>query len=466
MSFLAFNVYAQDSTLYYNASVVAAGATEQTPFWEQANQNGSVPLDGKFVLGNLGVYKVYNPNNPRLFQWSAGLQAIGSYGKSTTNLFLSNAYVAAKIGIVEILAGQKSMVTGLMDTTLTSGSLSVAGNARPIPRVQISIPNYYPFYFSNGFVSFKFSYSDGYLGASSINYGSTIRIPRTYFHQKSMYLRFGNTSQRFKIYAGMNHQAMWGGEAQINPLYEFKPTKAYWYTIIGKTVDNRKVGNHFGTIDIGGEWKRKNWLYFLYRQNIYETGSLFKVINFEDGLNGLSIKRIGRLPDGSTYFAFQSFLIEVLGTQNQINSSPLGGLALFERGNYYNSYLYRRGWSYFGTGIGTPLIPASGNTRQDLPKSSSEFTNNNRLWAFHTGLTATWLNVRLGFKGTYSRNSGTFFNSYDKVKQQASVILSAEKSLKMMKGSAIFSSISSDVGDLYNHSFGLLIGFRKNGFID
>ncbi|WP_229208824.1 capsule assembly Wzi family protein [Dyadobacter luticola] len=462
---LAFTAYAQDSTLYFNASVVAAGATDQTPFWEHANQNGNVPLDGNFALANIGLYKVYNPNNPRLFQWSAGIQGIGSYGK-TGNAFLSDAYVAAKIGIFEVLAGQKNMVMGLVDTTLTSGSLAMAGNARPYPKVQISIPKYFPLYFTNNFVSFKFLYSDGYLGPSSINYGSAIRIPNTYFHQKSLYIRLGNSSQKFKIYAGVNHQAMWGGESKLNPIYEMKMTKAYYYTIIGKTLDYRKVGNHFGTIDIGGEWKGTNWTYMLYRQSIYETGSLFKVINYEDGLNGVSMKRNNKPPKGSTYFTFQSFLVEVLGTHNQINKNPLSDLVIFERGNYYNSYIYRRGWSYFGSGIGTPLIPATGTTKDDLPRSSSEFTNNNRLWAFHGAFTASWLNLRLGFKGTYSRNSGTFFSAYDEVKQQASVMLSAEKDLKVFKGCSVFSGLSADVGALYPNSYGLLVGIRKSGFLD
>ncbi|MCE6990972.1 capsule assembly Wzi family protein [Dyadobacter sp. CY323] len=462
---LAFSSYAQDSTVYYNASILVAGATDQTPFWARANQNGSVPLNGNYGLADIGLYKVYNPHNPRIFQWSGGLQGIGSYGK-TGNLFLSDAFAAAKIGVVEILAGQKRMVTGLMDTTLTSGSMSVSGNARPFPRLQISIPNYVPLYITNELVSIKFSYSDGYLGASDVNYGSTPRIPKTYFHQKQLYLNFGNKSQRLNVYAGINHQAMWGGELSTFQLYKLKPTKAYWYTIIGKTVDHRKIGNHFGTIDVAGEWKGKNWTWFLYRQNIYETGSLFKVINFSDGLNGFSIKRNRPTPKGSSYLAFHSFLLEVLGTQNQINNSPLSGLILFEKGNYYNSYIYRRGWSYFGTGIGTPLLPASGSTKSDLPRSNAEFSNNNRLWAFHTGITASWLNLKFAFRGTYSRNSGTFVSAYESVKQQGSALLTAEKNLKILKGCSVFSGLSADIGELYPNSYGLQVGFRKNGFLD
>jgi hypothetical protein len=459
------SAYSQDSTLYYKGSISAAGATAQTPFWVHANQYGSVPVYGNFGLADVGIYKVYNPHNPRTLQWSAGIQAIASYGK-TENVFLSDAYLAAKVNIFEILAGQQRMVSGLMDTTMSSGSLAMSNNARPIPRVQISIPKYFPLYFTNDFVSFKFAYSDGYLGPSDINYGSVSRVPESFFHQKSLYIRLGNPKDRYKAYVGVNHQAVWGGEAETTPIRELSRSTAYLYTIIGKTVDYRKIGNHFGTVDIGGEWKGKDWSYFVYRQNIYETGSLFKIINFSDGLNGISLKRLKARPKGATYFRFESFLLEVLGTKNQVNKNPLSGLVIFEKGNYYNSYLFTRGWSYYGAGIGTPLIPSASLTRSDLPRSSSEFTNNNRLWAFHTGITASWLDLKLAFKGTYSRNSGSFISSFGSVKQQVSVMLSAEKNLKFLKGSSVFGNVTSDYGDLYEHSTGLMIGFRKSGFLD
>ena len=94
---IVFELQAQDTTVYYKASVMAAGATAQTPFWQHANQNGSIPLNGNFGIVDAGIYKVYNPHNPRLIQWSAGVQGIASYGKSE-NVFLSDLYAALKIG--------------------------------------------------------------------------------------------------------------------------------------------------------------------------------------------------------------------------------------------------------------------------------------------------------------------------------------------------------------------------------
>ncbi len=462
---LAIHSNAQDSTIYYRASLMLSGATDNTPFWAHANQNGNVPMDGNFGLANVGVYKVYNPHNPRTFQWSAGLQGIASYGKSG-NAFLSDAYIAARIGKLEILAGQKNNVVGLMDTTMTSGSLSVSGNSRPFPRLQISLPEYLPLYFTKNFVALKFSYSEGYLGSSRLNYGVERNISYTYFHQKSLYFRFGPERGRLKIHVGANHQAMWGGEDKITPLYELEPLNAYWHTISGKTLNYNKVGYHFGTVDIGAEWRGRTWSYFAYRQNIYETGSLFHIINFQDGLNGIRMKRIKPLPSGSTAFAFQSFLLEAVGTNNQTNKSPLSGLAIYEKGNYYNSYIYQRGWSYFNRGIGTPLAPSSGMTRPSLPVTGSEFTNNNRFWAFHTGVTATWQKTYFGLRGTYSRNSGSLLSPFESLKEQVSLSLTAEKNIKLLNGCSVFSNLTTDFGQLYPTSHGLIIGLRKSGFLD
>ncbi|MBE9465031.1 capsule assembly Wzi family protein [Dyadobacter subterraneus] len=459
--------YAQDSTFQYKASLALAGSTGQSSFWMHANQNGVVPLNGSFISGQFAAYKIYNPNNPRIFQWSAGAELITNYGKSglgkTGDYFFTDLYVVGKIGPIEFLAGQKKSMTGLVDTLLTSGSLAVSGNARPIPGFNISIANFLPLGFTNDLVSVKASYADGRLGGSKIAYGSTSYVPNTYFHQKSLYFRIGSTDNRLKIYTGINHQAIWGGENELAPVNHLSTLNAYWYVISGKTLDYRKVGTHFGTIDLAGEWKGSNWNYFFYRQNIYDTGSLFKANNFVDGLNGFRVKRIKPLSRKETYFAVNSFLLEVIGTQNQTNNSPLSNLAIFEKGDYFNSYIYSRGWSYNDASIGTALITSQNLTDSDLPRNKTKFTNNNRSWVFHSGITASWLNTNFLFKGTYSRNFGTYINPFDAVKQQVSIQLSAEKKMKFLINGTFFASFYSDIGKLYPNSASLLLGYRKSG---
>lgn len=469
LAFALFNsvCHGQDSTLIYKASLSLAGSTGQTPFWMHANQNGSIPLNGTFVSGQWGAYKIYNPNNPRIFQWSAGAELVTNYGKSglgkTGDYFFPDLYIAGKIGPIEFLAGQKKSTTGLLDTLLSSGSLALSGNARPIPGFKISIPIFLPLGFTDELISIKASYADGRLGGSQIAYGSTSYIPHTYLHQKSIYFRIGRPNNQLKIYTGINHQVIWGGENETSPVNHLNTSDAYWYAITGKSLDYRKVGTHFGTIDLALELKGSNWNYFLYRQNIYDTGSLFKANNFVDGLNGISVKRTKSFKNDGTIFALNSFLLEVIGTKNQTNNSPLSGLTIFEKGDYYNSYIYSRGFSYNGASIGTPLIPSQSLTDGSLPRNKTTFTNNNRSWILHSGATASWLNTRFIFKGTYSRNFGTYINPFDTVKQQISIQLSAEKKMKFLKNGSLIAGFYSDIGKLYPNSSSLLIGYRKSG---
>ncbi len=465
--FLTTVASAQDSTLIYSASLFLAGASGPTPYWQHVNQNGAVPTDGVFASGRWSAYKIYHPNDPRILQWSAGAELITNYGqKNAGQLFFSDLYTSVKLGPLELLAGQKKNITGIVDSTLTSGSLSVSGNSRPFPRLQLSIPDFLPLPFTNYVVAVKASYSDGLLGSTKILYGSTSYIPNTYFHQKQLYFRFGDISSRIKFYAGINHQAIWGGEDKIWPIYKLKPSKAYWYTITGKTLDYKKIGNHFGTIDIAADLKGKKWSYLIYRQNIYENSSIFKIINLTDGLTGIRLKRIRVKPKTGSYFSLESILLEGISTQDQSNLFSHSNLILFENGNYFNHYIYASGWSYNGRTIGTPLIPGANITQNDGDNSPSQYSNNNRSWVIHSAATLNWLNCSILVKGTYSRNLGTYLRPYESIKNQLSLLLSIERKVPFLKNSTFISSIASDLGKLYPNSTSVMVGIRKSGYMN
>lgn len=463
---ISFKSWAQDSTLVYNASIAVGGATEQTPFYFSSRQSGTVPLDGNFAVGRFSLAKIYQPHDPRFFQWSAKAEVIGNYGKKG-DAFFADLYGAVKLGNIELLVGQQRTMVGLlMDSTLSSGSLAYSDNARPYPKVQLSTVGFLPLAFTNNFVSVKASYSDGLLQGSSINYGLVPSVDQTYFHQKSLYLKFGQTQNKLSLFAGINHQVVWGGEKEIDPLYHISRSKAYWHVITGSKLDYKIIGNHFGTIDLGASWKEKKWTYSVYRQNIYDTGSLFKAINFVDGLNGISIKRNTKLPKDATYFAINSAVIEVTGLKNQENTNPAMGLGIYQLGNYYNHYIYQNGWSYRGMNMGFPLVQGSEQLQSDLEPNKSEFTSNNRLWAFHSGVSATWLKLNLMLKATHTLNYGTYVSPYKSVKHQTYLLLSAERNVRILGGSSLLLAVSSDYGSISPNSYGLMVGLRKAGILN
>lgn len=454
--------FAQDSTLTYATHVQTSLASNETPFWLRSNQYATIPLNGSFANAQLGIFKIYNSGNPRLVQFSAGAQLIANTTR-TNSIFFSDLYGAVKVGSVELSIGPRREFFGLSDSTLTSGSLAMGSNARPYPKIRISTPTFVNIIPLNDIISFKFYYSDGLLGPSKIDYGNVSMIPRTYMHQKSLYLRLGGLSHKLSLYAGFNHQAMWGGEEKIFT-GGLNTWEAYKYVIIGKPWASSRVGNHFGTIDVAAEWRRKSWNIFLYRQSIYEDGSLYKLSNIADGLTGIRFKR-NRIDRADLSFNINTVLLEYIYTKEQGGSVFDFSQGIFGRDNYYNHYVYDQGWSYRGQSLGTPLISNHNLFRKNLSNDAPGFTTNNRIMAFHFGLDASWHRVNLQLKGTYSQNSGTYDNPYSRNVKQTSFIVKAERPLSFFHNSLFSLNLAADVGQLYNNTSAITVGWRKVGFL-
>lgn len=453
------DAFSQDSTLTYSAEVHAAASTANTPFWLNANQYGTIPVKGSFLLAKGGFHKVYNRNNPRIFQWSAGAELIANAGKNSS-VFFTDLFLAGKAGPIEISVGQRKEFTGLCDSLLTSGSIAMSSNVRPYPKIQISTPDFLNILPAHDFISFKFSYSDGLLGSAQIQYGNVKQVPEIYLHQKSIYFRLGGRRQKLNLFAGFNHQAIWGGEDKIFSSGLKRP-EAYRYVVFGKPWQFSRVGNHFGTIDLAMEWKFTDWTAFLYRQSIYEDGSLINLSNISDGLNGLRLKRTG--PQSGT-FRLKTLLFELLYTKNQGGSVFDFSTGTFGQDNYFNHYVYSQGWSYRNRSLGTPLIAPKHLLRENLNVATSNYTVNNRVIAYHIGSSASVNDMNFTFKGSYSANFGTYASAFKPVIHQTSFILSAEKPFSSGSNNLIHVSLAADIGGLYPNNAAVMLGWKKSGF--
>ena len=191
-----------------------------------------------------------------------------------------------------------------MDTTLTSGSFTYSQNALPIPQIKLYTPNYIPI-ISKGLVSLKASYSHGWFGEQEY-------LKKVMFHHKSLYGKIGRESWKINFYAGFNHQIQWGGElSSLERLSSIKNGKIpsslidYLYSVTGISLNKideqgpinideftvydltNRIGNHFGSIDIGMKARIKIGEFQLYRQSVYDDGSLFYLTNISDGLTGI-----------------------------------------------------------------------------------------------------------------------------------------------------------------------------------
>ena len=463
----------------YTAEVGTIISTNgETPFWLRANQYGIVPNQSPILTLRGSVssdYKkaVTKEDQYRLskFDWGYGLNMVGNVGKENQFL-IPEAYVKAKYGAFEIYAGRRREIFGLVDSTLSSGSYIWSGNALPMPKIQISTPNFVHLGFTKGFLSFKGNYAHGWFENSRTD------VENFYLHQKSLYFRLGKLDWKFHFYGGFNHQVQWGGELLYpdpKNLYSRNGIVGssfndYTNVVFGRSLGvegdttkngindaTNRSGNHLGTIDFGFEVNTSNFSVLLYRQSIFEDGSLAYLSNITDGLNGMSINV---RKTSNAKIRLHKIVVEYLNTSSQggIGTSDNTYSRLRGQDNYFNNSVYRNGWSYNQTSLGTAFI----NNVSNVFSSSSLFFNNTRVEAFYLGLAGLINeNIKTEIILSNSKNWGIYNNSFDKPKEQFSGLLKMRKMLNRFENTTVFLNFAFDSGSLFNASFGCYLGIKK-----
>ena len=468
-SFTLTNTFAQtDSsgkrTHYYTEAGTYLSTSDTMPFWLRTNQYGIVPNKAPIATFRGGIYHDYDKLRPKKYDWGYGIDAAVNVG-AENKFYLPEAYVKVKLNKFEFYAGRRREIIGLVDTTLTSGSYIWSGNALPIPKIQISIPEYLPLKFTKGLLSIKGSYSHGWFDNQGV-------VKDFYLHQKTFYARIGKPNWKVKMYAGFNHQVQWGGTPTVSVPNAAEAGRAfpstfkdYIYTITGFSLNNltpdqqamftindayNRVGNHLGSIDLGVEINFEKSSLLLYRQNIYETGSLYYLSSVQDGLNGLSWKN----KNISTNFSIKEVLVEYLYTKSQGGSlssdAPISEL----RGsvNYFNHGQYLNGWSYLSQIIGTAFI----SPEQNFIPLQNEYIANNRVSLWHLGISGSVYKTNFEAKFSISNNLGTYNAPFNK--SQFSSLINAYLPYKNYQ---LKYSLAFDSGGLYPNSAGLYLGIKR-----
>lgn len=453
----------------------------KTPFWLRTNQYGTVPLNTPSATFRASFRADYDTARVRRrqFDYGYGLNVVANaviLSPGENPLLLPEVYGKVRFGVFEAYAGRRRELFGLADSALSSGSYSWSGNALPIPKIQIGIPQFTPIGFTRGWVSVMGQFAHGWMDASGF-------VNHSLLHQSSLYVQVGKPQSAVHLFAGFNHQAVWGGTSP--DLYKLGLIKSerlpssfrdYISVITGERgaagdtskytnfdLTNR-VGNHLGTVDLGIDIDLGRYTLFLYRQNIYETGALFYLTNITDGLNGLRIRRND--PDALVH----DLVFEFLNTVNQG-----GDIFVIEdpqkrgRNDYFNNAQFRDGWSYQHKTIGTPFITPYIYPDGTYPYGT--FTNNNRVHVYHVGLSGTLPRLRLSLlsgrltyqaKFSFSQNLGSYIIRFPQPKQQFSGLVSVAAPLRLLSGMALTASVASDVGELYPTTLGVYVGLRKS----
>jgi hypothetical protein len=297
LSFFAFNLVPIDTSIHSSIEAQAilsdAGAT---PFWMRSLQYGSVPNENPGLILRAWNGKEYNLN--KKYDWKYEVEATGWTGKQN-DIWLTQAYVSGRRGKWELWAGRRKEVYGLGDTTTTAGFYAWSGNALPMPKIQLGTRDYLNF--AKGWLGVHMTYSHGWFD----NQGPTINA---YLHQKTLYGRFGKPNSHVNLFAGINHNVSWGGEANIKRgnQYDYYPSNLNTYFYVITLLKNRSLlptdpksssddigyqfGNHLGSIDLAIKFKTKGLDVLAYRQSMFETGRIISLAQINDGISGISFK--------------------------------------------------------------------------------------------------------------------------------------------------------------------------------
>ena len=455
------------------------------PFWMRSNQFGNVPNEGLSAAAVGSLYKNYADGSSTTFlknlDWAFGFQGRANTGKKT-NLLLIEAYAKLKLNIFEFKAGRSKDIMGIAgDQSLSSGNFSVSGNALGIPKLELSVPEYFVLPIFEGLFALKGQVAHGSLGRTEVSEQPLHPIrhafPITYFHQKSLYGRIGKANSKLKAYAGFNHQVYWGNEKDVyGTNFTLNTSQTYFHVLVGKAYENKgkilssKIGNQIGSIDLGFEYDFKNFKLNGYRQNFYDVGALSKLANIADGLNGISLENKIM---SKTQLTWKKILFEFLHTKNQAGYPDSKPTKSGDE-DYYNNDYYKKGWSYYGLGLGTPFVTARHNAREGQLAAPGDYFINNRVVALHTGLEMGLADWVFKLKLSYSWNYGTFatspygnttgtiqhpsFGNFEKVKQ-LSGYFTAERKLSPNYFAGI--DLAFDWGRLLDNSMGSILKVRR-----
>ncbi|MGX5857998.1 capsule assembly Wzi family protein [Dyadobacter jiangsuensis] len=383
------------------------------PFWFRTNTNGNIPLNYNSGYLSANIQKPYkHPLNKTLFDWAVGLDVRSNAG-TQLNLRLTEAYLKGRFGVFQLSAGRTKDITGLVDSTLSSGAFSISGNSLGIPKIEISTPEFVTIPRTYKLIAAKIGIAHGWFGRTPLMaYTQRVASANSYYHQLQIYGRFGKPTWKLKFYGGINHQVMWGDEKKIfGNDYELNGLQTYWHMLIGReygnsSVPTSKIGEQLGSVDQLIELRLSSVLIRFYHQFFYTTGGLWYLSNIKDGLFGITLQNSNESHSG---FRWQKLLIEFLNSKSQggeidARITPSGAES------YYHS-MYRYGWTYHQENLGNNFFTNRNYAKPSLVMRDNAYIINNRVNLFHLGFAGSIGKLLLSSKISWSRNYGTYATS-------------------------------------------------------
>jgi hypothetical protein len=479
---LAIQGRAQDEghanqTDYRIEAIGSASTGETTPFWIVSNRYGVVPLESGNGVMKAGVF--HHQELSDQLRWSAGLELAGIAPRNN-HLIIQQLYAELDFKVLRISLGSKERYHSILNKRLSSGDLVLSPNARPIPEINLSIPQFTPVPFTNGYLQVKGDFAVGKSFDADYleQFSSTATREITYvtdilWHHKSAFIRLGGVPNRFplSLTLGLEHWAQWGGKS-TDPEIGRQPQslKDFLRIIFGKeggegaTASDmvNVLGNHFGSYYFALGYNIREWGRLqAYHQHYFEDMSGVEFANGFDGLWGIELET-------SRGIWLKKIVVEHLITKNQ--SGPMHFI-LFDReknqgrggGNddYYNNGEYRAGNAYFNRATGSPLILSP-----EYNKTHEVGFQNNRVNCWHLGAEGDFTSqISYRILVTAMKGWGTSYKPFLNTKSSVATLAEITYTPQKLNGWQFGGALAIDTGDMVEKNTGFSLYIRKQGIL-
>ena len=462
------------STDYNIESSGSASTDKYTPFWIVSNKYGIAPLDAGNAYLRSGIFHRQLFGNG--LQWSAGIDIVAATPRYR-NIYAQQLYTGIRYKFLDLSIGSKENYTSLWDRDLSSGDMVLSANARPIPEINISTPQFTAIPYTKGILQFKGNFAVGRsFDTDYIEYFKNEKqyyTQNTLWHHKSLHIKIIDPTSQIPFTAtlGIRHHAQWGGTSS-DPEIGVQPhsLKDFTRIIAGKNggasayhSDSLNVlGNHYGSYDLKMGYLNPAFEIYAYKQHFFDDVSGMEFYNKMDGLYGIQAIL-------HNFSLVKKIVFEYINTRHQ--SGPVH-LVDYDHSkypgygggsdDYYNNNGYRAGISNFNKTIGTPLI-----TSPEYNKNGDLGLKNNRIRAFHLGIQG-YLSRQASYRilATSSEGWGTMSRPFLNKENNFSCAAKISYCHPRLEDWLFSGEIAADFGStIYGDNTGISISIAKSGIL-
>lgn len=482
----------------YKVEMQLSASGDKTPLWLNANKYGLSSMDefNGYLRG--AVERPLKVDEPHKWGLGYGVDLAVPVNYSS-NFVVQQAYVEGRWLHGVLTIGSKQQPMELKNNLLSSGSQTFGRNARPVPQVRLSLPEYWTIPYTRGWLHLKGHIAYGVMTDDNWQHDFTHRQSKyadnVRYHSKAGYIKLGS-EERFipwSFEAGLEMAALFGGTSHVptadGDVIRKGETglKGFWHAFIpggdesGEETYFNVAGNQLGSWVARINYDADTWRFSFYADKYFEDHSSMLMLDYngygtgkewntkkktkfllydpKDWMLGMELTyKYDRWVKGIVleylYSKYQSG--PIYHDHNPGVSDHIGGIDEF-----YNHYIYT-GWQHWGQVMGNPLYmsPVFNDDGKVMVK-------NNRFMAFHLGLNGNpteQLSYRL--LATYQDGLGTYLNPFHSRHHNFSMMAEANYAFtKKLDGWNLSGAYGMDLGGLYGHNYGFQLTITKRGLI-